>query len=96
MTAEIHSTLVQLQEQDEAIHIQMKIVDPFNEEQKKFYSKISRSVAKVCMTIKESLKMMEKEEKKEKIMNHEHEENRELVALIKSMNAENDLVHLAK
>jgi hypothetical protein len=74
----------------------MKIVEPFNEEQKKYYSKISRSVNKCCMTVKESLKMMEKEEKKEKIMEKEHEENRALVILIKEMNAENDLVHLAK
>jgi hypothetical protein len=74
----------------------MKIVEPFNEEQKKFYSTISRKVVKVRMTIKQSLNMKEKEEKKERIMSHEHEENRALTALIKEMNAENDLVHLAK
>jgi len=53
-------------------------------------------IHKVCVTVKESKSMIEREVKKEVTMAHEHEENRALVKVITELNQENDLVHLSK
>ena len=72
-----------------------KIVEPFNDEQTKFYKKINIQIAKCNGVLKDSFVAMEKDEKLEAMEDENHEECRELVETISKMNEMNDLVHLS-
>lgn len=74
----------------------MKIVDPFTDDQKKFYKKINIAVGKCGKTLKDSNFSMEQEAKKEDIYTADHEECGKIVEVIAKMNEANDLVHLSK
>lgn len=96
MKTEINTELDGLKEEMDKVLADMKIVEPFNDDQKKFYKKIGIAVMKCNQTLKDDVLAMEKNAKNEVNYDKDHEECGEIVEVISKMNEANDLVHLSK